>query len=157
MNFEQLFNNPFFFWPLYFLPFIVGCLRRSQNLGLIFFVNLTMAWTVIGWIVAWALVFSGSTGRVLRPLVEKYQRSAAPGSPAPAPGMGQAGSDQAPQPRTCTSCTNGRMTCPMCRGTPNRYEPPQGANGSPQLVSCGYCSASGTVQCTTCGGSGKVW
>jgi hypothetical protein len=40
---------------LYFLPTIIGMSKR--NVGAIFFLNLFLAWTVIGWVVCmvWAL------------------------------------------------------------------------------------------------------
>ena len=40
---------------VYFLPTIIG--RRKRNIMAIFFLNLVLGWTIIGWIVAmtWAL------------------------------------------------------------------------------------------------------
>ena len=44
------------FLALHFLPTIVAAIRRAQNVGWIFVVNLFLGWTIIGWIVAliWA-------------------------------------------------------------------------------------------------------
>ncbi len=44
------------FGALHFLPTIVAALRNSRHTVAIFFVNLFLGWTVLGWIVAliWA-------------------------------------------------------------------------------------------------------
>lgn len=42
---------------IYFLPTIVCLIRKSDSRGQIFFTNLLLGWTVIGWIIAliWAI------------------------------------------------------------------------------------------------------
>ena len=42
---------------MYFLPSIVGSVRKKANNGAIFALNLLLGWTVLGWVVAlvWAL------------------------------------------------------------------------------------------------------
>jgi hypothetical protein len=48
------------------------------------------------------------------------------------------------------------MRCPQCLGKGTWYEPPTTADGAPLLVRDPYCLGSGTVQCTVCGGTGRV-
>lgn len=42
----------------YFLPSIIAKARNARNVAAIFVLNLTLGWTVIGWIIAlvWAFV-----------------------------------------------------------------------------------------------------
>ena len=46
------------FGVIHFLPTIIAALRNSRHVVAIFFVNLLLSWTVIGWFVAlvWACV-----------------------------------------------------------------------------------------------------
>lgn len=44
---------------LYFLPTIIGALRRKQNLVGIFLLNLLLGWTLVGWIIALVMASSG--------------------------------------------------------------------------------------------------
>jgi hypothetical protein len=54
----------FFFWVigslLYFLPTIVGFVRKRHNVLSIFLVNFFLGWSLIGWIVAMAWALSSS-------------------------------------------------------------------------------------------------
>ncbi len=58
MPFTEWFGGPFaFLWSLigiaiYFIPTIIGIVRKKSNLLLIFLLNLLLGWTLIGWIVA---------------------------------------------------------------------------------------------------------
>ncbi|HEX2296008.1 MAG TPA: superinfection immunity protein [Actinomycetota bacterium] len=39
----------------YFIPIIVGAIRKVPNIGSIIVVNLFLGWTLIGWVVALAM------------------------------------------------------------------------------------------------------
>ena len=39
----------------YFLPTIVGLVRRVRNIGSLIVVNLFLGWTLVGWVVALAM------------------------------------------------------------------------------------------------------
>jgi hypothetical protein len=43
--------------PIYFLPSIVAAMRKQSNTTAIFFLNLFLGWSLIGWVIAlvWAL------------------------------------------------------------------------------------------------------
>lgn len=43
---------------LYFVPFIIGIVRRHPNLGPILIVTVLLGWTGIGWVVALAMACS---------------------------------------------------------------------------------------------------
>jgi asparagine N-glycosylation enzyme membrane subunit Stt3 len=42
---------------VYFLPFIIGAIRKVKGITLLFAINLLLGWTVIGWIITlvWAI------------------------------------------------------------------------------------------------------
>lgn len=40
------------FLIIYFIPYLISCLRSHNNCGPIFVTNLVFGWTVIGWFVA---------------------------------------------------------------------------------------------------------
>jgi hypothetical protein len=40
---------------LYFIPSIVGAIRKVPNIGSIVVINLFLGWTLIGWVVALAM------------------------------------------------------------------------------------------------------
>jgi len=139
------------FWPIYMLPTIVAWFRNTKPLGPIFLLNLLGGWTILVWFFMWVMVFPS----VFQALVGVF----AGGQAFKSGPVGYTGANhgETPQQKKCTQCNEGRMTCPMCHGQPNRYEQPQGENGTPILVQCHYCLGSGTVQCLTCGGTGYVW
>lgn len=39
----------------YFIPIIVGAIRKVPNLGSVIVINLFLGWTLIGWVVALAM------------------------------------------------------------------------------------------------------
>ena len=43
---------------LYFLPSLVAVLRRHHNVVAIFVLNLTLGWTVLGWVAALVWAFT---------------------------------------------------------------------------------------------------
>ena len=151
------FIHAMFFWLCYFAPFIVGYFRKYPRPVWLFFINLAIAFTVVGWFFLWVLVFPKPFEPLLRKFAARYQGripgAGTPGSPA----ASNSDPGGAAQMRPCPNGSNGRMTCPTCFGRANWFDPPTTANGSPTPVRCSYCAGSGTVQCTTCGGSGKVW
>jgi hypothetical protein len=56
---------------LYFLPAIIACSRAHQNAAAVFFLNLLLGWTLIGWVAAfiWAL---------MKPPIVVVEQSSAP-------------------------------------------------------------------------------
>ena len=44
---------------LYFAPTIVAAVTRSRNLLLVVLIDVLLGWTVIGWVLAWVLCFTG--------------------------------------------------------------------------------------------------
>jgi type II secretory pathway component PulF len=51
---------------LYFIPTAAAQYRKSSNTTTVFLVNLIFGWTVIGWIAALILAFSGDSGEQVR-------------------------------------------------------------------------------------------
>src|SRR5262249_2114305 len=49
---------------LYFVPSIIGAVRRVRGLGSVIVVNFFFGWTVIGWIVALAMAFRSTKPQV---------------------------------------------------------------------------------------------
>ena len=43
-----------FYAAIYFLPFLLGLVRKHKSVGGIFVVNLFFGWTIVGWILALA-------------------------------------------------------------------------------------------------------
>ena len=48
---------------VYFAPTIVAVAVRSSNLLPVVLIDVLLGWTVVGWIVAWVLIFTGQRGR----------------------------------------------------------------------------------------------
>jgi hypothetical protein len=48
-----------FFVALYLAPTIVAVVYKSKHLLAVVLVDILLAWTLIGWVVAWVLVFTG--------------------------------------------------------------------------------------------------
>jgi hypothetical protein len=151
------FIQTMFFWACYFSPFIVGYFRKYPRPVWLFFVNLGLAWTVVGWFFLWVLVFPAPFEPLLRKFAAKVQGGAATGGPVGSRAPLNTDAGGAGPNRICPNGADGRMRCPTCFGRANWFDPPTTANGSPTPVRCGYCLGSGTVQCTTCSGTGKVW
>ena len=40
---------------MYFIPIIVGAIRKVPNIGSVIVINLFLGWTLIGWVVALAM------------------------------------------------------------------------------------------------------
>src|SRR5688572_15056050 len=72
----------------YFFPVLVAQHRGRDGLGLIFFLNLILGWTVIGWIVLLVVAFTGVSRverdkkdeelRLLRTIVGQNEAARAP-------------------------------------------------------------------------------
>ena len=59
-----------------------------------------------------------------------------------------------PRDKNCPAgCNSGRVRCPRCNGT--CYEPNFGTPPPPQIA-CRECGKTGSVECKTCHGTGKV-
>src|SRR5262245_43266382 len=95
-----------FFWACYFAPTIVGYVRKYPSVGRLFFMNLAIGWTVVGWFFMWVLVFP----KQFAPLTDRFaayiQRNAVRSGPAgPMGGPNPADGSGGPQMRTCTQCS----------------------------------------------------
>lgn len=68
---------------LYFLPTIIGAVRRVVNIGSVFAINLLLGWTLIGWAVALAMALRTNPPYAYPP----WQQGRGPwqGGPGPAP------------------------------------------------------------------------
>jgi len=53
---------------LYWVPSVIGALRRVRSLGSVIVVNLFLGWTVIGWIVALAMAFRSRKPQPVTPV-----------------------------------------------------------------------------------------
>ena len=49
-----------FLVSMYFLPVLVAGARKHKSVGSIAIINVFLGWTVIGWVVALAMAFSGN-------------------------------------------------------------------------------------------------
>lgn len=67
---------------LYFLPTIVGKVRKVPSLGSVVVVNLFLGWTFVGWVVALALAFRSSPPAAVVNM--GYAAAVPPRPPAPA-------------------------------------------------------------------------
>ena len=155
--------------PLYLAPFLVsmGRWRRDPNsvassLQFIFFINLVLGWTGVGWLLAWWLALRRrsrpeplQTGWVGPPLDkpiwsgEAETRTPESSEPAWVPPPKTGWVDPSPFRYTCPTCQgSGRMECRSCRGRGTWWVPPTTATGSGRWEGCTACQRSGQVQCT---------
>lgn len=56
----------------------------------------------------------------------------------------------------CPRCKEGRLVCPICRGTGSALCPSCKGLGK-YVVNCPKCNGMGTIECRGCGGTGTVW
>lgn len=162
-------RNPIFVF-LYFLPTLVGLLRqrmapnRHIPIGVVFFLDLCFAWTIIGWIVAMVLACRGDD------VVSDASEPAPPTGWQPLPQIWGSQDwqpqqmepqQQPPQNWTsaepagpCPRCNDHGETCPICWGNRGKYELPTGENGVSVWIPCTRCCSSGRIQCTLCGKTG---
>jgi len=147
-----------FFWLLYFAPTLIAWFRVRQGKPLVnslkqlFFFNLLVGWTVVGWFLVLANAFgfnpvAWTALRLAKVLPAGQPGSAPQGAPGSSPGGGS----------SCSQCQgSGSLTCSSCSGRGSWYDPPQGEHGTAQLRTCPACMSSGRLRCTYCGGSGRA-
>jgi hypothetical protein len=134
-------SEVFFSPPVYMAPTIVAFFykKRASPLLYIFFINLLLGWTIMGWMVAWVLI--------VRSEASLRSRGSAQGQPAPAMGG-------VPVDMPCSSCGgSGRTQCLTCFGTRGSM---QRTEMGEMWVNCNFCMGDGAVSCFTCGGRGQV-
>ena len=153
-------GNALGFWVLYFAPTLVAWYRTRRgkavvgSVGQIFFFNLILGWTVVGWILYMAAAFGAN------PVAWFVLRFFKPASAAAMPFHqtgGSSGGGHTPAAVSCSQCGgSGSMTCSSCGGRGSWYEAPTSASGVAQLHTCPACASSGRSRCAYCGGSGRV-
>jgi Superinfection immunity protein len=52
----------------YFLPMVIGAVRRVRNMGSLTVVNVFLGWTLIGWVVALAMAFRSRRPQSVAPV-----------------------------------------------------------------------------------------
>ena len=146
----------FLFGLLDFAPIIVGLLRRSGNLPMLFLLNVLLGWTVVGWLFSWTFVFPTLNALFVRTVLLLAGKRAGQGVPGQ-PVMASPGGMDAPRAAApCATCGGGgTQTCSSCSGRGSWYEQPQTATDVAQLRHCGACTSSGRLRCVSCGGSGR--
>ena len=152
---------------LYFAPFLAGLGRRRRfpdsawSLQFVFFINLLLGWTAIGWLLAWWLAFRQKPLPVLpqggwvgprpdRPIWD--DDPAAVSAPDLQPDWNRpnafGGADAGFSKTICPTCHGtGRMQCRMCWGRGTWWVQPTTANDTAKLEGCENCQRSGKVQC----------
>ena len=65
------------FFAFYFIPLIVGAIRKVPNIGSVLVINLFLGWTVIGWIVALAMAARSAAASTMHQQVVIVQAPAA--------------------------------------------------------------------------------
>jgi len=152
----------------YLAPFLVGLGRwrrdpeSAASPQFIFFVNLLLGWTGIGWLVAWWLAFRRTTlptlprGGWVGPLPDRPIWDGDPDTVTPPPSSpgrdwnqpNTFGGFEPSLPRpVCPTCQGtGQMPCPGC---PNGmvWVGPTTATGSGHWDRHSFCNGSGKVQC----------
>jgi hypothetical protein len=61
----------------YFLPGLLGLLRKSNRLNAIFLLNLLLGWTVVGWVVAFIWAIGGDSVAQAKSKIIDYDKLAA--------------------------------------------------------------------------------
>ena len=147
-------------WFMYFLPAIVALVRTRMGKSIpiptwqLFLFNLTLAWTVVGWILA--MIFAWGYNPV--PWMAFTFLKLFPGAGSTTGGR-QAGtaSPSGGQGHLCSTCGGaGTVSCSQCGGRGTWYTQPTSANDVAQLEGCSYCMRSGRIRCLNCGGAGHV-
>jgi hypothetical protein len=132
----------FFSPPVYMAPTIVAFFykKRASPLLYIFFINLLLGWTFMGWLVSWMLIVRS----------EASLRSSSRASPQGQPALANLGAFQPDM--ACSSCSgSGRTQCLSCFGTRGGM---QRTEMGEMWVNCNFCMGDGSVSCFTCGGRG---
>jgi Superinfection immunity protein len=76
-------------FALYFLPTIIGAIRKVPNVASVFVINLFLGWTLIGWVVALAMA-----ARTAHPLGYPPASGYPPPTPPPWPPSGSLPGDR---------------------------------------------------------------
>ena len=140
----------------YMSPSIVGWFRKTPNFGLLLACNLLLGWTIVGWFLAWNMVFPSLLGWFFQWLAGAARNNAGMMPQGAARPMGNFGADAGTGSRPCSTCgASGQERCSYCQGRGSWYTQPQTATDVAQLVTCSHCGASGKVTCHTCGGTGR--
>jgi len=154
---ESHFISTMLQWFMYFLPTIVSWvqLRRGKTLplplGMIFFSNLFLGWTVVMWILLMANAFGYNPVPWVAVKAAKVLQGAGLGVPMNAP---QAAAASPSQGYHCGQCGgSGSVACSQCQGRGSWYTQPTTAFEVSQLQTCGYCMSSGRIRCPNCGGA----
>ena len=142
-------------WAMYFLPSIVAWIRLRMgktvplSLGFFIVLNLTLAWTVVVWI----LLMINAFGYNPVPWVVFKLAKFLPASGAAPMNVPQAPGAPSLQGQICGQCGGaGSVTCSHCQGRGSWYTQPTTAHEVAQLQSCSYCMSSGRIRCPYCGG-----
>jgi hypothetical protein len=137
-------------WVMYFLPTIVAVIRKRMgkplplSLGMFFFANLALAWTVVVWILLMINAFGLNPVPWLAVRLAKVLPTGGPG-PMAVPQEANASGN------ACGNCSGTRsVTCPQCHGRGSWYSQPTTATGVAELEGCNYCSRSGRIRCPYC-------
>ncbi len=71
--------------PVYFLPAVLAASKNHPQAAAIFFVNLVLGWTIVGWVVALVWGAAGAPGeqKAYRPLFPVPRRAVTEPSPTP--------------------------------------------------------------------------
>lgn len=143
-------------WFMYLLPTIVSWvqLRRGKQLpltlGMIFFSNLFLGWTIVMWILLMLNAFGYNPVPWVAFKLAKVLPSSGLAGPVSAPQTGSFSS----QGQNCSQCGgSGSVTCSQCQGRGSWYTQPTSADEVSQLQSCSYCMSSGRIRCPYCGGA----
>ena len=144
-------------WFMYLLPTIVSWvqLRRGKQLpltlGMIFFSNLFLGWTIVMWILLMVNAFGYNPVPWVAVKVAKVLQASGLGGPMNVP---QAAGSFSSQGQNCSQCGgSGSVTCSQCQGRGSWYTQPTSADEVSQLQTCSYCVSSGRIRCPYCGGA----
>lgn len=144
-------------WFMYLLPTIGSWvqLRRGKKLpltlGMIFFANLFLGWTIVMWILLMVNAFGYNPVPWVAVKVAKVLQTSGLAGPMNAP---QAAGSFSSQGQNCSQCGgSGSVTCSQCQGRGSWYTQPTTAYEVSQLQSCGACMSSGRIRCPYCGGA----
>jgi hypothetical protein len=142
-------------WFMYFLPTLVAWLRVRMgkplplSLGAIFFLNLTLAWTVVMWMLLMVNALGYNPVPWIAFKLAKVLPASGPAVPMSAPQTGPFSS----QGQSCGQCGgSGSVMCSQCQGRGSWYTQPMSAHEVSQLQTCSYCMSSGRIRCPYCGG-----
>lgn len=59
---------------LYFLPWLIAMLNRHRQIAGIFFLNLFLGWTLVGWVVALVWAVQSGAAKPVRPTIDPTRK-----------------------------------------------------------------------------------